>query len=196
MPIDVMIFIGAVNQLDHCLGVIGKYVARLKADPDHAAADLAEALEEIEKSCRSLDEVIKKYLTLGYKSNALNEGSDLLLEVGGGGLLISVKKGLGSCSKMDNLYQNHLYRWFERVFKNDSKAFQEIKSVFDELCSADSEMFKVMENAARRVQEHANVTLELLEAKTKEIAREHVRGSASELNQLRVRMNELMAKPI
>src|SRR5262249_42796220 len=134
-PIDLMAGLRAVDELDRCIGIIAKYVARLRADPDHAAADLAEALEEIEKSCRSLDEAIKKYLDLGYKSDALNEGSDLLLEVGGGGILISVKKGLGSCAKMCNIYRNNLDRWFERVFNNDSGALQEIKGVFDGLCS-------------------------------------------------------------
>jgi hypothetical protein len=75
----------AVKKFDTCLTIVAKYVSRLKADPDQAAADLAEALDEIEKSCRVLDQAIMKYLSLGFTPNALSEGSDILLEVGGGG---------------------------------------------------------------------------------------------------------------
>jgi hypothetical protein len=136
MPADIVTGLEAVDKLESGIGIIAKHAARLKADPDHAAADLAEALDEIEKSCRALDDAIRKYLDLGFKKDALSEGSELLLEVGGGGLLISVKKGLGSCRKMCNIYWNDIDRWFERVFKDDGSVYQELRSVFDELCNA------------------------------------------------------------
>src|SRR3954452_16229463 len=97
MPIDLnpMDAVRAVEELDKCIQIIGKYASRLKADPDKAAGDLAEALEEIEKSCKVLDDAMKNYLTLGLKSGALDDGSDVLLCISGGGLLAGVQKGLG-----------------------------------------------------------------------------------------------------
>lgn len=194
MPINVMDGMHAVEELDKCLQIIGKYASRLKADPDKAAGDLAEALEEIEKSCKAFDDAMKKYLSLGYKSNALDDGSDVLLDIAGGGLLAGVQKGLGSCHKMSNIYHNSINRWFERVFKNDSQAYRDLADIFSMLGSADGDLFDLMTNTAREVQASANRTLALVGQNKKQEARVQVLASAAELNALRVRINELLAK--
>jgi hypothetical protein len=195
MPIDLnpMDAVRAVEELDKCIQIIGKYASRLKADPDKAANDLAEALEEVEKSCKALDDGIKKYLNLGLKSNALDDGSDVLLDISGGGLLAGVQKGLGSCQKMSNVYHNTINRWFERVFKSDNQAYRELADVFSVLGSADGSLFDLMLNTARQVQKHADQTLALVTQDKKQEARAQVLSSAAELNGLRVRINELLA---
>src|SRR5437773_8310115 len=133
MPINIMDGLHAIEELDKCIQIIGKYAGRLKADPDKAAIDLSEALEEIEKSCKALDDGMKKYLALGFKSNALDDGSDILLDISGGALLIGVQKGLGSCRKMANVYHNSINRWFDRVFRSDRPAYGELAGVFARL---------------------------------------------------------------
>lgn len=193
MP-DIKAGLEAVKELDGLLGILAKYISRLKADPDRAASDLTEALEEIEKSCRVLDEAAKRYLSLGFKPDALFEGSDVLLEVGGGGILVAVQRGLGSCHKISNIYWNSLHRWFERVFKSDDAALQEITRVFDALCNADRDMFAGMADAARRIQQLANEALGLISAGRSDKAQMQVRADFAEVNPLRVRMNELLAK--
>jgi len=193
MPFDPMDAVRAVDELDKCVQIIGKYASKLKADPDKAANDLAEALEEIEKSCKALDEAIKKYLMLGLKADALDDGADLLLDIGGGGLATAVQKGLGSCQKMSNVYRNSINRWFERVFKSDSDEYRELAHVFQVLGSADGNMFDLMLSTARQLQTHADHTLTLVAAGKKQEARAHVLSAMAEMNKLRARTNELLA---
>ena len=193
MPINLMDASRAVEQLDKCIQVIGKYTSRLKADPDKAAGDLAEALEEIEKSCKALDDAMKNYLTLGLKSGALDDGSDVLLGISGGGLLAGVRKGLGSCHKMANIYDNSVNRWFERVFRNDTQAYRDLADIFLMLRSADGDMFDLMANTASQMQAYANETLALVAQDRKPEARAHVIASMPDINALRARINDLLA---
>jgi hypothetical protein len=183
----------AVETLDKCIQTFEKYAKRLKADPDKAANDLAEALEEVEKSCKALDDGIKKYLALGLKDNGLDDGSDVLLDVTGGALEKGVQDGLGSCHKMSNIYHNSVNRWFERVFRSDTDSYRELAGIFSVLGAADGNLFDLMMNTARQLQMHANETLKFVTDGKKQEARAHVLASLQELNGLRAQINRLLA---
>ncbi len=191
---DVMGAIEPIKRIDEAVGIIARLTARLKADPDAAAARLAEALGEVEKSCRALDEALAKFLTLALDRDALDQGSGLLLEIGGGGLIVTVERGRGHCHKIGNIYWEHLDRWFERVFKGDSEEYQSLRQVFDELGNADLDLFRQMVEVAREAQQEANVVLDHLFNDRREEARKAVRASFARLNPVRIAINELLAK--
>jgi hypothetical protein len=191
---DVTGGIGAVKQLDETVSTIAKLVAKLKADPDQAALRLAAALNEIEKTCKAVDEAIVKYLALGLEEGALDKGSMLLLEVGGGGLVIAVERGRGHCHMIGNIHRNYLDRWFERVFKRDTDSLKAIRGVFDRLGSADQDMFAEMLAVAKVVQARANDVLTLVASEKREEARNSVKSSLKDLLPLQVRINTLMSK--
>lgn len=48
--IDAIAAVEAVKKVDEALGVIAKYVGKLKSQPDLAALKLAEALDEVGKT--------------------------------------------------------------------------------------------------------------------------------------------------
>jgi hypothetical protein len=194
MPISLGAGLEAAEQIDKCLELIKKYASKLKADPDKAATDLAQALTEIEKSCRVLDDAISKYLSMGFQRDAFDAGSTFLFDVSGGRLLKSVEDGRGSCHKMSNIYKNSLNRWFERVFKNDSHAMGELNRLFEQLGYADGDMFDRMVQLASDLQMSATEAITLSAQGKLDEARDHVRASFGDLNPLRVRINELMAK--
>jgi hypothetical protein len=183
----------AVTRLDQCLEIIAKYVARLKADPDRAASKLSDALDEVEKSCRSVDDAVAQYLGLGFSPEQLKESSTLL-QIGGGALLITVQRGLGSCHKIRNIYENDLNRWFERVFKKDTASYKDLEKVFTELNWGDQSLFQVMGMAAERVQFLANEALDLAKFQKYQEAQRQILSSLSELNPLRQEINKLLAK--
>jgi hypothetical protein len=193
MPISVAVGLAAAKQIDGCLDLFKKYAGRLKADPDKAASDLVAVLEEIKKSCAVLDDAVSKYLNLGFKKDAFDDAA-LLLELEGGKLAIFVKDGLGSCHKMANIYDNSVNRWFERVFRGDTVAMDELNRLFWTLRSADGDMFDLMEQMADELQEQANATLTLVTLGKPDDARAQVRAALHDLSSLRAQMNELMAK--
>jgi hypothetical protein len=194
MPISLGAGLQAAEQIDKCLELIKKYAAKLKADPDKAATDLAQALTEIEKSCRVLDDAISKYLAMGFQKDAFDASSTFLFDVSGGRLLTGVQDGRGSCHKMSNIYRNSLNRWFERVFKDDSQAMNELDRLFEQLGYADGDMFDLMVRLARDLQMSATEAVTLSGQGKLDEARDHVRAEFAALNPLRVRINELMAK--
>jgi hypothetical protein len=95
---------------------------------------------------------------------------------------------------MWNIYQNSLNRWFDRVFKSDSVAFNEISGTFKGLRTADHDMFDGMKAAAKLVQQLANEALDLVALDRRDDAQKKVRASRAELGPLRLEMNRLMSK--
>lgn len=194
MEINIAGGLDAAKQIDECLELIKKYASKLTMDRDKAATDLAQALEEIEKSCRTLDDAINKYLSMATRKDAFDSESEFLFALSGGRLLAGVQMGLGSCHKMSNIYKNSLNRWFERVFKSDSEAMGKLKVQFEKLAEADGDMFARMAETANELQKSAATVIDLgMNGKVDE-ARKNVRDSFDKLNPLRVRINELMAK--
>lgn len=190
--IDITTALGAVKTMDDALGVIGKLVSKLRAQPDLAAFKLAEALDEVGKTWQLMDKAITDFLKLGIDEDALKEGSEVLLRIEGGGLLAEVKNGIGHCHVIGNIYEKYLDRWFERVLKG--KDLDSIRAVFDGLSYADVDVFYVMEMVARQLQTEANGVLDMvIEGKTNE-ARKRVLAMRKELGPLRLGMSETLQK--
>src|SRR5262245_29813195 len=104
--------LAAVKEIDSALGTLQKVIAKFKSQPDIAAAKLAEALDEIGKTWQVMDTAITQFLALGFDDGALAKGSATLLNIQGGGLLVSVQKGRGHCHVIGDIYDTYLDRWF------------------------------------------------------------------------------------
>jgi hypothetical protein len=184
--------LGAIKKVDEALGVIGKLVSKLKAQPDLAALKLAEALDEVGKTWQVMDKAITDFLKLGIDRDALEKGSEVLLRIEGGGLLVEVKNGIGHCHVISNIYAEYLDRWFERVLKG--KDLDSIRRVFFALGEADLDVFWQMETVAEQLQTEANKVLDMvIEGKASE-ARKRVLAIRKELEPLRLGMSETLQK--
>jgi hypothetical protein len=180
------------DALEKTIDVIERLASKLKADPDAAATKLADALGEIEKTCRALDDALKKYLQLAFDPRP--ENADLLLEIGGGGLIVTVEGGRGHCHEIWNIYHHYLDRWFDRVFKQDTQERNELRNVFSTLGDADRDLFKQMVKLAKEAQRQANVVLDHLSNNQPNEAKAELRASIKRFQPIRVKMNELMAR--
>jgi hypothetical protein len=114
--------------------------------------------------------------------------------VGGGGLVATVERGRGHCHEIGNIYVNYLDRWFDRVFKRDTQEREELRQLFFILSDADDVLFRQMIEVAKGAQQQADVVLDHLSNDQVDDARAELRASFKQLNPLRAKVNELLAR--
>lgn len=194
MPIEAAAALTTIKQVDESLGIIGKFVAQLKAQPDLAALKLAAALDEIRKTWEVVDEAISSYLALGIDQDALAKHSKLLLQLGGGGLLVKVQEGRGHCSVIGHIYSIYLDRWFEKVFmgKNDELAM--MCGVFSDLAYADQDVFREMEEIGKQLQAESTKALDLVLAGKEDEAQTRIRSSLKDLLLIQQSISQTLQK--
>jgi hypothetical protein len=186
-----MAAIESVKKVDEALGVIGKLIGKLRAQPDSAARKLAEALEEIEKTWTVVDAAITNYLKLGIE-DALTPGSKVLSDIEGGRLAVEVEKGRGHCHVIGNIYDNYLDRWFDRTLKGAELTL--MRQVFDDLAKADYDVFAAMDDFANQLQQEATEVVSILYAGKVDEAKGRILASQAELRPLRLELSGSLKK--
>jgi len=190
--IETQAALAAIKKIDDAVGVVGKLISKFKGQPDLAAAKLADALDEVAKTWRVMDEAISAYLRLGIDEAALEKGSEVLLKIEGGGLLVTVKQGRGHCHIIGNIFITYLDRWFERVLKG--KQLDAIRDVFYMLGNADDDVFSHMENIAAQLQADANAVLNMVIKGNAQEAKAYVLSMRNDLHRFRLAVSAAMAK--
>ena len=164
--------LGAVKQFDEAVGLIEKFLGKLRAQPDIAALKLSAALDEIAKTYRALDEAFTEYVSLALDQDALTTRSRELLIITGGSLKVRVSEGRGHCGQISNIYWQHLRRWFEKAFNRGEQA--QIEEVFVRLGNADTDLFHDLINLADQLTVDSKDVLTLVMQHHEEEARKHV----------------------
>jgi hypothetical protein len=190
--VDVVSAVGAAKQLDESVGLLSKVVGRLKADPDAAALKLTEALDEIGKTYRAVDEGIAAYLGLAFAPQGTDLGSRSVLGIQGGQLLAEVERGRGHCHRIGAIYRTFLDRWLSRALAPSD--FQDIQRVFVMLGQADGDLFGRLVDLARTLQSEADEVLDLILAGNIADAKARVRDDYTTLKPLRIQLGEGMTR--
>jgi hypothetical protein len=190
--IEIQGALAAIKKVDEAVGILARLVSKLKGDPDHEAAKLAEALDEVAKTWRVMDEAVSNYLRLGIDEDALNKGSEVLLKIEGGSLLVTVKQGRGHCHVIGNIFGTYLDRWFQRVL--NGKDLDAVRDVFYMLSNADDDVFANMEHMAGQLQTEANGVLSMVAQGNVRDAKAHVLSVRNDLHPFRVATSAAMAK--
>jgi hypothetical protein len=180
--------LAAVKQIDEVVGVLAKAVASLKSQPDTAALKLAEALDEIGKTWQVIDQAITRFLALGFDIDELGKGSQVLLGIEAGTLLVTVQQGRGHCHVIGNIFRKYLDRWFQRVLKGDE--LDRLRSVFYRLGSVDLDVFTHMEVIAEQLQAEANAALDSIARGKPAEARARILSLRTDLNPLRLSLSQ------
>jgi hypothetical protein len=182
--------LGSAKDIDESLGLIDKVLGKLKAQPDLAVHKLTEALDEINKTLRVIDDAANRYQNLAIESGALQKGSQMLGEIEGGGLVTAVEAGRGHCHKIGIIYGQYLDTWFQRAL--DPAEYASVRGVFRKLGDADRDLFRVLIAVAESLQREASGVLDLvLKGRTND-ARSRVLDARKELLPLRRLMNHAM----
>jgi hypothetical protein len=189
--LEVAAALKAAEELDKSIGLIGKLVGKLKTQPDLAAQKLGQALGEIAKTLLSVDNAAAEYLSLGIDDGALAKNSKQLLEIEGGLLSTEVRRGLGHCHRIGNIYHTYLDKWFQRVL--DSGDYSLTREVFAKLESADGGMFDVLASVATTLEQEATVVIDLIAKRDEAGARARVLSAMSQLRPLRKTISKTMS---
>jgi hypothetical protein len=184
--------LAAVKDIDEALGILGKALAKLKGQPDTAALKLAQALDEVGKTYQVMDQAITRFLCLGFDEEALAKGSQVLLEIEGGALLVSVREGRGHCHVIANIYNKYLDRWFQRAFKGAQ--LDSLRSVFYSFGHYDDDVFRHMDAVAQQLQTEANSALDSIATGKTAEARSRILSLRSDLSPLRLSISESLAR--
>ena len=182
MP-DLLTAVKSAQEIDKAVGIIAKVIGKLKAQPDVAAQKLGQALEEVAKTLQAIDGAASSYLSLGIDEGALEKNSQLLLRIEGGTLATEVRKGLGHCHLIWQIYRAYLDKWFSKVLAPDEQAA--MADVFQRLGSADNDLFADLGRVADTLQQEAAAALDLVVNGEQQKARDRVLQLLPSLRPLR-----------
>jgi hypothetical protein len=173
----------ATKELAGAVGTIASLTAKLKASPDKAAADLADALDQVTKTHRAVADAVTKYLGLADDPHAFDNGIKPLLEISGGVLSAEIEAGLGHCHEIVVAYDRHLHKWFARVL--DPTEALLMKGAFDALGQADFGLFKKLATVGEGLDEGANDAIQRFHSEGEGAARARLKDDFVELFALR-----------
>ena len=188
--IDPTTAIAGAQKLSWAIEQLSKVVKGLKADPDVAAAKLAEALDEIAKTYQVVDVALSEYVTMAFDDDALQHGAGKLVELEGGRLSVMVEKGRGHCTVVQNIYQRHLDAWFNRALNTADYAI--VHEVFDTFHEGDVDAFLHMSTITGEVESDASEALNLVSNGETDRAREHILDAYRALRPLRQEIAKAM----
>lgn len=178
------------------IGLIETVKAKLVRNPDKAADKLAIVIDEVSKIYYALESELVSYLSLNFdpaddKSNLAGERA-ILLTLEGGQLFLRLGQARGHCNKINNIYQNHLKRWFHRALApQEAEAMEEL---FDRLQSGDTHMTLAMEQLSRWLGTCAVETLDLVDDGQLEAAQKNIRAARKQVLPARQAMSQAVAK--
>lgn len=182
----------SAQEIDKAVGIIAKIVGKLKAQPDIAALKLGQALEEVAKTLQVVDGAASKYLSLGIDEGALKKNGAQLLHIQSGNLAKEVKRGLGHCHRIWQIYEKYLNKWFSKALARAEH--KSMEKVFLELGNADDDLFKALGEVAKIMQREATAVLALVVKKETDKARAKVLESLPPLTLLQKTMAGTMTK--
>jgi hypothetical protein len=187
---DVSLAYKSAQELDSAVGILAKYIGKLKAHPDLAAEKLGQALGEVAKTLQVVDNAASQYLSLGIDEGALAKNSKLLLDIDVGVLATEVDRGRGHCHKIREIYAKYLDKWFERALSRDEHA--SVREVFSGLQNADSDLFVDLTTVAEKLQQEAGVVLGFVVGGDEASARARVLSALPDLRPLRKSISKTM----
>lgn len=178
--------------VDDGIGLLGRYLGKLRAQPDVAAVKLAAALDEVASSYFAVDKALSRFGALALTPDALKTNSHDLAEIAGGRLTVDVEQGMGSCRKIGSIYEAHLKRWFARVF--DKQEYEDTQRLFDLLSDADGGLFDDLHRVVSSLHPLAKDVVELLLQDRHDEARVQMKTAYRELADLQTELAAGMSK--
>src|SRR5690348_1658216 len=155
---------------------------KLVAQPEPAAYELAQALEQVHKTFRAVAAEIARYKSLGVTRKALHEGTSALAELEGYTMRARVDAARGHSSMIGNIYRKHLDKWFKGVLSKDE--YDQVKKDFSTLGNADRALFDQMFAICRAISIQATLVLDLVQEEKWEEARARIVSHRKSLRKL------------
>jgi hypothetical protein len=162
----------AIDELDKAVGLIGRLLSKLRAQPDLAALRLSAALDEIAKTYLAVSTAISTYIGVDPAEPAAR---GQVQAIANHDLDWVVEQGRGHCHAIMNIYERYLRRWFEQVL--DPNEQREYRDVFYELSGADSALFERLTGMVFQLADDAAITLQYILEDDPDQATQHIKAT-------------------
>ena len=194
IPTGVLESAKGITDLADKLGLISTVKQKLLKNPDAAAAKLSSVLDEILKSFLAFETEVVKFLAITLEPGAdLRRDRATLYELESQALWARIQASRGHCSKIANLYANHLNPWFQRVLDLDKTEREGLKALFDDLSNGDGIMVDILNKATWWLGEVSERVLTHFEAGEVQEANELVVAARREILPVRRALARAMA---
>jgi hypothetical protein len=172
------------------LGLWGKLLQKLLGDPNKAAQQLAVALWEVRKTLSSLRDTILEVSYLEVEGQEEVDVRRALDHIESGALFEEIIKGKGSCTKIGNIYDNHLKAWFKKVLKPEED--EQLRFLFNDLRDSDGWAVDALERILSDAQPLAKEVRQLMEARKMAQARQKVTEFVDEYRPVLSKVSEIV----
>lgn len=152
--------INLVNTTGDAVEKLALLKDKLRANPSAAAAALAEALGEVDKTYFAIETEIARLVALAVNPGVLERDVTPLAELEGGKLRTRVHASRGHCSKIANIYDRDLKRWFEKVLNPTEVLITQ--KIFDQLRNDDNALYELLEPVATLISNEAQLAMDIL----------------------------------
>lgn len=183
--------IAAINATGDAVGKLASLKDKLRANPSAAAAALAEALGEVDKTYFAIESELARLVALAVNPGALEKDITPLAELEGGRLRTRVHASRGHCSKIANIYDRDLKRWFERVLNSTEVLITQ--EIFDTLRNEDQALYALLEPLATIISDEARSAMDILTGPTPdfEVVKRRLLQARGRLRPVRERLNAI-----
>jgi hypothetical protein len=180
----------ALKELKGLVGTLEKLEKELLAQPEKAARELARALGEVHKTCKAILSAVDRYVRIGVTPEELRASAKVLAYLESPKLSADVANASGHSSLIKNIFETHLNKWFERVFRGGKLAAA--RKVFTALSDADAVLFARMRWVCEVLREEAKVAYDLVSEGKFDEARKHVLGRRQKLRRYQDTLANIM----
>lgn len=172
---------------------------QLFGQPEPAAKALATVLEEIEKTYRVVDDSLGRYLGVLFNPDqSLYEEGNVearkeLLQLDSNQLRVRLAGARTHSHKIERIYNDYLYGWFQRVFGPIDEA-NEIRNTFHNLWGTDSHIVDYMNGIADWLGNEVQCTLDLVDKDGGDLkaANRRIQETRERVKPFRDKLSEIM----
>lgn len=167
---------------------------RLLNNPTEASEKLADVLGELSLILEFIEKETVRFLEIIFlpdKSNFIVCRS-VLLSLESGYVTVKGYEARGHCHKIKNIYEKYLDRWFSKVLEPND--VQQMKVLFDRICTGDDDMIKGIEEITRWLKDESQEILLLVDNEQLDTANQRIKNARLAIQQVRRDIVETLAQ--
>ena len=171
------------------LGAFEYIKDKLLQAPSNILNEVINFLQEIEKVCDLINEMILDYLRLQIDPSTWEVQLDQLLQLEADPRMSKVAGASPIQSVLIKRYQKHLKSWFENKLSLSEQ--ERITEFFQTYLLKEENIFSILEYVAQRISQEAKETRELLDTSQLEEAQRRITAFRTEIFPIRTKINTI-----
>ncbi len=138
-----------------------------------------------------------QFLSMSFQDNeSLGSQRELLLRFKTGDLVRNINEARGHCSKIKQIYEEHLNPWFYKVLGTSNEKLDALNNLFEKMTEYDNNMFSATDEINNKLREYSELILGLLRQTKLQEANDKIWEIEQELSPYIKETNLLLAELI